>query len=152
MTHTWGESDKCFKFPVTMSFTQHKALTQDEKHGWRRERSHKRGWKNWEVWFVRMKSLPLPPLIPVTSNHAFPIVSYKKNFHLNGGRSACEWWKICGNIDAWIIYKEVLSNTKEYPFKYTVHREWGERRETVSSLGTSMFRNGISLKQWKQWN
>jgi hypothetical protein len=41
-----------------------------------------------------------PPLIPVTSNHTFPIVSYKKNFHLNGGRSACERWKICVNIDA----------------------------------------------------
>jgi hypothetical protein len=37
---------------------------------------------------------------PMENLHAFPIVNYKKNFHLNGGRSTCDQCKVCVNIDA----------------------------------------------------
>jgi hypothetical protein len=39
---------------------------------------------------IRETFQPKAPF-PMENLHAFPIVNYKKNFHLNGGRSACEW-------------------------------------------------------------
>ncbi len=67
----------------------------------------------------------------------------KRILTVNGGRSACERWKVYCKY--WCMeYKEVLSNTKEYRLKNTLLHEWGERREMVSQ-------KGISHKQWKQW-